>query len=75
MSAPDGYSELRIYIPHVLAVRLDGIKRAHAHKGLDAFCVPALESAVEVEIHKATVLLRCAGINPLARPAQQDPSE
>lgn len=75
MSAPDGYSELRIYIPHVLAVRLDGIKRANAHKGLDAFCVPALESAVEVEIHKATVLLGCAGINPLARPAQQDPSE
>lgn len=75
MAAPDGYTELRIYIPHVLAVRLDGIKRAHAHRGLDVFCVPALEAAAEVEIHKATVLLRCAGINPLARGSQIDLSE
>lgn len=75
MSAPEGYAELRIYIPHVLHVRLDGIKRAQGHKGLDVFCVPALEAAAEVEIHKATVLLRCAGINPLARVAQPEPSE
>lgn len=75
MSAPDGYTELRIYIPHPLAVRLDGIKRSQGHKGLDAFCVPVLEAAAEVEIHRATVLLRCAGINPLARPSQPESSE
>jgi hypothetical protein len=75
MSAPDGYTELRIYIPHPLAVRLDGIKRSQGHKGLDVFCVPALEAAAEVEIHRATVLLRCAGINPLARSSDQELSE
>lgn len=75
MSAPEGYTELRIYIPHALAVRLDGVKRANGHKGLDVFCVPALEAAAEVEIHKATVLLRCAGINPLARTPQTESSE
>jgi len=56
-------------------VRLDGIKRSRGHKGLDVFCVPALEAAAEVEIHRATVLLRCAGINPLARPARDEGSE
>lgn len=75
MSAPDGYTELRIYIPHPLAVRLDGIKRAKKHDGLATFCIPALEAAAEHEIHAATVLLRCAGINPLARMPQQEPSE
>jgi len=75
MAAPEGYTELRIYIPHPLAVRLDGIKRSKGHKGLDAFCVPALEAAADVEIHAATVLLRCAGINPLARQSHQELSE
>ena len=75
MAAPDGYTELRIYIPNALATRLDGIKISKKHKGLDVFCVPALESAVDIEIHAATVLLRCAGINPLARASHQEPSE
>lgn len=75
MAAPDGYTELRIYIPNPLAVRLDGIKRAKGHKGLDVFCVPVLAAAADVEIHAATVLLRCAGINPLARNSHQEVSE
>ena len=30
------------------------------------YVVPIIEKAVNYELHRATVLLRCAGINPLA---------
>lgn len=35
------------------------------HKARADWVVPTLEKAISHELHRATVLLRCAGINPL----------
>lgn len=67
MSTPHhGYTELRVDIPNELASRIDALMLANKLKSRADYVVPVLTHAVESEFHKATVLLRCARINPLA---------
>lgn len=57
--------ELRFDIPASLATKIDALAMVDKHKSRADYLVPVLERAVDAEIHRATVLLRCAGINPL----------
>jgi hypothetical protein len=68
MATPDGYTELRVDIPDQLASLLDAVLMAKFGKnGKRAdIVVPVLAAMVDKEVHEATVLLRCARINPLA---------
>ena len=43
-----------------------GGQKANQLQSRAEFLVPVIQAAVEKEIHRATVLLRCARINPLA---------
>lgn len=58
--------ELRVDIPAELARRIDAMLMVDGHKARADYVVPLIERAVNAELHRATVLLRCAGINPLA---------
>jgi hypothetical protein len=58
--------ELRIDIPAELARRIDALMMVNRLKARADYVVPELTRAVDEEFHRATVLLRCAGINPLA---------
>ena len=75
MAAPHGFTELRIYIPNELATRIDAIAMINNLSDRAKFCNPILEKAVAEEIHKATVLLRCARINPLLHASEIEASE
>lgn len=57
--------ELRVDIPVELARRIDALLMVNRLKSRADYVVPELTRAVEEEFHRATVLLRCAGINPL----------
>jgi hypothetical protein len=57
--------ELRVDIPAELARRIDALMMVNRLKSRADYVVPELTRAVEDEFHRATVLLRCAGINPL----------
>lgn len=65
MATPHGYTELRVDIPDDLARRIDALMMVNRLKSRAEYVVPELTKAVEEEFHRATVLLRCAGINPL----------
>jgi hypothetical protein len=67
MAKPDDGVELRFFVSHELASRLDAILQANQMQARADFLVPVIEKAVEYEVHKAIVLLRCARINPLDR--------
>jgi metal-responsive CopG/Arc/MetJ family transcriptional regulator len=58
-------TELRVDIPDELARRIDALMMVNKLKSRAEYVVPELMRAVEEEFHRATVLLRCAGINPL----------
>ena len=58
--------ELRVDITHELASRIDAMLMVDGLKSRADYVVPILEKALNYELHRATVLLRCAGINPLA---------
>ena len=66
MATPEGFIELRIDIPKRLAVRIDALMMVNNLKSRYDYVVPELTKVTDEAIHKATVLLRCAGINPLA---------
>lgn len=68
MATPHGFIELRVDIPEELARRIDALMMVNRLKSRAEYVVPELTRAVEEEFHRATVLLRCAGINPLASP-------
>lgn len=68
MATPHGFTELRVDIPDDLARRIDALMMVNRLKSRAEYVVPELTKAVEEEFHRATVLLRCAGINPLASP-------
>lgn len=61
----DGTVELRVDIPVELARRIDALLMVNKLKARADYVVPELTMAVDKEFHRATVLLRCAGINPL----------
>ena len=65
MATPHGFIELRVDIPEDLARRIDALMMVNRLKSRAEYVVPELTRAVEEEFHRATVLLRCAGINPL----------
>ena len=65
MATPHGFIELRVDIPEDLARRIDALMMVNRLKSCAEYVVPELTRAVEEEFHRATVLLRCAGINPL----------
>lgn len=65
MSTPHGMVELRVDITKELAERIDALLMVGRLKARADYVVPVLSAAVEEEFHRATVLLRCAGINPL----------
>ena len=65
MATPNGMTELRVDIPDELARRIDALMMVNRLKSRAEYVVPELTRAVDEEFHKATVLLRCAGINPL----------
>ena len=65
MATPHGFTELRVDIPDELAKRIDALMMVNSLKARADYVVPELTRAVDKEFHKATVLLRCAGINPL----------
>ena len=58
--------ELRVDITPELASRIDAMLMVDGLKSRADYVVPTLEKALNYELHRATVLLRCAGINPLA---------
>lgn len=58
--------ELRIDISAELASHIDAMLMVDNLKSRADYVVPILEKAISKELHRATVLLRCAGINPLA---------
>ena len=58
--------ELRVDISAELASRIDAMLMVDGLKSRADYVVPILEKALSYELHRATVLLRCAGINPLA---------
>lgn len=68
MATPDGYTELRVDIPDQLAALLDAILMSKFGKNgkRGDVVIPVLSAMVEKEVHEATVLLRCARINPLS---------
>jgi len=61
--------ELRVDISAELASRIDAMLMVDGLKSRADYVVPILEKALSYEPHRATVLLRCAGINPLASAA------
>ena len=65
MATPHGFIELRVDIPEDLARRIDALMMVNRLKSRAEYVVPELTRAVEEEFHRATVLLRCAGITPL----------
>lgn len=65
MATNNNFVELRFDIPVALAGKIDALMMVDRHKSRADYLVPVLERAVHAEIHRATVLLRCAGINPL----------
>jgi hypothetical protein len=65
MATPEGYTELRVDIPNELAKRIDALMMVDRLKSRADFVVPELTKVTDAAIHRATVLLRCAGINPL----------
>lgn len=58
--------ELRVDITHELDRRIDAMLMVDGLKSRADYVAPILEKALNYELHRATVLLRCAGINPLA---------
>lgn len=58
--------EMRFFVSHELAGHIDAVLQANQLQSRAEFLVPVIQAAVEKEIHRATVLLRCARINPLA---------
>lgn len=66
MATPDGYTELRIDIPNEMAQLLDAVVMSKKFSKRADFCLPVLQKEIDRELHAATVLLRCARINPLA---------
>ena len=58
--------KLRVDITHELASRIDAMLMVDGLKSRADYVVPILEKALNYELHRATVLLRCAGINPMA---------
>lgn len=66
MATPHGMTELRVDIPDELARKIDALMMVNRLKSRAEYVVPELARAVDEEFHKAIVLLRCAGINPLA---------
>lgn len=66
MATPDGYTELRVDIPDELARRIDALMLVDKLKSRADFVVPELTKVTDAAFHRATILLRCAGINPLA---------
>jgi hypothetical protein len=61
--------ELRFDVPASLATKIDALLMVDKHKSRADYLLPVLERAVEAEFHRATLLLRCAQINPLATAA------
>lgn len=66
MATPHGMTELRVDIPTELAQLIDAVMMAKGLRSRAEFCVPELQKVVDKHIEEATVLLRCARINPLA---------
>jgi hypothetical protein len=58
--------EMRFFVSHELASHIDAVLQANQLQSRADFLVPVIQKAVEQEIHRATVLLRIARINPLA---------
>jgi len=57
--------ELRIDISRELANRIDALMMVDKLKSRADYVVPVLIESTDAAIHRVTVLLRCAGINPL----------
>lgn len=58
-------AELRIDCPRDVLSQIDAIAMADNLKGRGEWLLPIIERELKREMHRATVLLRCAGINPL----------
>jgi hypothetical protein len=57
--------ELRIDISRELAARIDALMMVDGLRSRADYVVPVLLRETDSAFHRATVLLRCAGINPL----------
>ena len=61
---PSDTVEMRFDVSSELANRIDAMLMVDGHKSRQEYLVPLIEKAINSELHRATVLLRCAGINP-----------
>lgn len=59
--------ELRGQVPRRLMELIDALQQADGHSSRMEWVIPVLEREVNARVHGATLLLRIAGINPLAR--------
>lgn len=59
--------ELRGQVPRRLMELIDALTQADGHSSRMEWVIPVLEKEVNARVHGATLLLRIAGINPLAR--------
>lgn len=58
--------EIRFLATRTLAQRIDALIQVDGLAGRAELLAPCIEAMVEKRIHAATLLLRMAGINPLA---------
>lgn len=59
--------ELRGQVPRRLMELIDALTQADGHSSRMEWVIPVLQREVDARVHRATLLLRIAGINPLAR--------
>ena len=59
-------ADLRFNVTLTLMRRIDALVQAKGFAGRGDLLTPLIEAFVTKEIHEATLLLRMAGINPLA---------
>lgn len=59
--------ELRGQVPRRLMELIDALTQADGHSSRMEWVIPVLQREVDARVHGATLLLRIAGINPLAR--------
>lgn len=58
--------EIRFLVTRRLATLIDALMLADGLAARNDWVIPVLEAEANRRVHAATVLLRCAGINPLA---------
>lgn len=61
---PSDTVEMRFDVTRELANRIDAMIMVDNLKSRQEYLVTLIEKAIDAELHRAIVLLRCAGINP-----------